>query len=111
MDKIANAITESGLYSKERPTGVSDDWNIFKNPLYKLSQINKMSVIINTVIGILTFLALLASVIITQKSSKAQQLFKQKVEHQLEILSNKNAETNSLNDSLTINNLSNQLTK
>jgi len=37
FDKIANAMIESGEYAKERPSGNEKDWNIFKNPQYKLT--------------------------------------------------------------------------
>ena len=101
FDKIADAVIESGEYAKYRPSDNDKDWNIRKNSEYKLAQINKKSIIINTIISFLTFLALIASIIITQQAYKAGQSFEQKVEHRLNSFSKKEKEESPSTDSLS----------
>jgi hypothetical protein len=97
IEKIANTIIQSGEYIKEPSLQVKNDFNILKNPQYRLTQINKRTVIINTIIAILTLLSMIISILFT---SKAKEISEQRSERQMDYVSKKVDKTNFAIDSL-----------
>lgn len=101
IEKIANTIIQSGEYIKEPSLQVTNDFNILKNSQYKLTQINKCSVIINTIIAFLTLIAMIISIIFAQQAYIAKELSEQKVENQSDYFSKNDNKENFPIDSLS----------
>ena len=56
IEKIANTLIQSGKYLKEISKQKENDYNIFKNPQYKLRRFNIITVIINIILTIIIIL-------------------------------------------------------
>jgi hypothetical protein len=67
IEKIANTIIESGKYVKEPSLQKPGDLNIYKNPQYKLTKFNIWTVIINILIALLSFAAMIYTFLSTKQ--------------------------------------------
>ena len=54
LEKIANLLIQSGAYIKEPSAQSPKDWNILKNPEFKIWRLNKISIIINLIFTLIT---------------------------------------------------------
>lgn len=54
MEKVANRIISTGKYLKEPSMQKPGDLNILKNPQYRLTQFNTITVVINIIIAIIS---------------------------------------------------------